>query len=85
MGGIQDAIGYECPAYARKFRTEEEALRFIQTRLPEWGRSLHRAVGFTFADFTWEASLLSHMLWFKIPIPDYMLEPTVGRFRLWRR
>lgn len=85
MGGIPDAIGYECPAHARKFRTKEDAQRFIQTDLPEWGLNLHRPIGFTFADFPLDATLLTNLLWFKMPIPEDMLKPTVGRLRLWRR
>lgn len=85
VGGVQDAIGYECPAHARKFLTEDEALRFIHTELPEWGRALHRPAALGFADFAWEGLGLGALLWHGKPIPDSMLEPTAGRLRLWRR
>lgn len=85
VGGVPDAIGYECPAHARKFRTEDEALRFIHTELPEWGRTLHRSAALDFADFIWDALGLATLLWLGEPIPDSMLGPTVGRLRLWRR
>ncbi len=85
IGGVPDAIGYDCPDHARKFRSEKDALRFIQTKLPEWGRGLHRPAGFTFADFSLDAVVLRGLLWHGLPIPDEVLEPTPGRLRLWRR
>lgn len=85
IGGIPDVIGYEVPDHARKFRAEEEALNFIRTELPGWGRELHRPVGACFADFdTADALQLRTMLWHGLEIPDSLLNPTVGRLRLWR-
>ncbi len=84
VGGVQDAIGYDTAAHARKFRTKEEARDFIQTQLPEWGRGLHEVVGLGYADFLWEASALSALLLQGIEIPDKVLEPTAGRLRIWR-
>ena len=86
MGGVPDAIGYDDSCHARKFYSEEDAARFIQTELPEWGRDLHRPVGLTFADFNVADGLeLRTMLWYGIEIPNDMLEPTAGRLRIWRR
>lgn len=85
VGGIPDAIGYEAPCHARKFRTKKDAAHFICAELPEWGRELHRPVGLTFAGFDeFEALPLRKMLWCGIEIPADMLEPTAGRLRLWR-
>ena len=85
VGGIPDAIGYEIPCHARKFRTKEDAAHFICGELPAWGRELHRPVGFTFADFDGADALqLRTMLWYGIEIPADMLEPTGGRLWLWR-
>ncbi len=84
-GGVPDAIGYECPAHARKFRTEDEAMRFIHTELPEWGRALHKPMAFGFSDFIWDSSELFVLLLHDDPIPNSMLEPTAGRLRIWRR
>ena len=85
IGGVPDAIGNETPAHAKKFRTEEDALNFIRTELPEWGRELHRPARLCFADFdTADALQLRTMLWYGIEIPDSLLEPTAGRLRLWR-
>ena len=84
IGGVPDAIGYECPAHARKFRTEDEAMRFIRTELPEWGQTLHKPAAFSFADFIWDASGLSILLLHGEHIPNSMLEPTAGRLRIWR-
>ena len=85
IGGVPDAIGYETPAHAKKFRTEEDALNFIRTELPEWGRELHKPAGLCFADFdTADALQLRTMLWYGLEIPDSLLEPTAGRLRLWR-
>ncbi len=85
IGGIPDVIGYEIPDHARKFRTEEDAMNFIRTELPEWGRELHKTTGLCFADFdTADALQLRTMLWYGIEIPDSLLEPTAGRLRLWR-
>lgn len=84
MGGVPDAIGYESAVHAKKFRTEEEAREFIQTRLPEWGRGLHRVVGLDFTGFFLDGIELSALLWFGITVPDKLLEPTPGRLRIWR-
>jgi len=86
IGGVEDAIGYDSSPHARKFRTEADAQNFIQTQLPEWGRDLHKAVGFGFADFPLlEATELTAMLWYGTEIPDRLLAPTAGRIRLWER
>ena len=85
MGGVSDAIGYDCFAHARKFRTEEDALQFIRTELPEWGRQLHKPIGLGVADFIWVVSEIAVMLRYGIEIPADMLEPTAGRLRIWRR
>lgn len=86
MGEVQDAIGYDNPEYAKKFRTEEEARRFIQTEIPEWGRETHRTVGLYFTDFdTADGLQLRTVLAYGIGIPDEMLEPKAGRLRIWRR
>lgn len=84
MCRVPDAIGYETAVHARKFRTEGEAEKFIQTQLPEWGRGLHRAVGLDFAGFFLDGIELSALLWFGITVPDKLLEPTPGRLRIWR-
>lgn len=85
IGGVPDAIGYETPAHAKKFRTEEDALNFIRTELPEWGRELHKPARLCFADFdTADTLQLRTMLWYGLEIPDSLLEPTAGRLRLWR-
>lgn len=83
VGGVPDAIGYDCSAHARKFRTEDEAQSFIQTNIPEWGRNLHRVVGLSF--YIWDAPELAIMLRHGIEIPDDMLEPTANRLRIWER
>ena len=85
MGGVPDAIGYDCCAHARKFRTEEDARQFLQNNIPEWGRELHKVVGFSSNDFIWDATGLVVMLWHGIEIPDDKLEPTAGRLRIWLR
>lgn len=85
MCGISGAIGYDCLAHARKFRTEEDARQFICTELPAWGRQLHKPVGFGVTDFAWEASGLATMLRYGIEIPADMLKSTAGRLRIWRR
>ena len=85
MGGVSDAIGYDCLAHARKFRTEEDALRFIRTELPEWGRQLHKPIGLGVTNFIWVVSEIAVMLRHGIEIPADMLEPTAGRLRIWRR
>lgn len=73
VGGVPDAIGYDCPAHVRKFRTEDEALRFIHTELPEWGRTLHRPAALGFADFTWDALGLATLLWLGVPNDTHYL------------
>lgn len=85
IGSVQDAIGYECAAHARKFRTGDETLHYIQTELPQWGRGLHRVASLDFAHFMYDSPVLTHLLWQDMPIPDEMLTPTAGRLRLWRR
>lgn len=85
MGGIPDAIGYECSAHARKFRSEDEALHFLQTQLPQWGHEVHRVVGLDSDDFTWDGIGLAILLRENIPIPDKLLEPAPDRLRIWRR
>ena len=85
LRGVSDAIGYDCFAHARKFRTEEDARQFICTELPAWGRRRHKPVGVGVTDFAWEASGLAAMLRYGIEIPADMLEPTAGRLRIWRR
>ncbi len=84
MGGVPDAIGYDTAAHARKFRTEDDALRYIHTELPEWGKALHKPVGLGFADFNGDVGL-SATLWYGLEVPDDMLMPTTGRLRIWRR
>lgn len=84
-GGVPDAIGYDCAAYARKFRTENDALNFIHTKMPEWGRTCHKPVAFSAPDFAWEALGLAAVLWLEEPIPEKMLAPTANRLRIWRR
>ena len=85
IDGIPDVIGYEIPDHARKFRTEADALNFIRTELPEWGRELHKTTELCFADFdSADALQLRTMLWYGIEISDDLLEPTAGRLRLWR-
>lgn len=81
LGGVPNAIGYDVPAHARKFRTEDDALNFIRTDLPEWGREHHRPVGIS--GFIWDFPGLTALLDQGIDIPDEMLLPTAGRLRLW--
>ena len=83
-GGMPNAIGYETAAHARKFLTETDALRFIHTELPEWGRALHRPAALDFADFIFDAPALSTLLRHGASIPDHLLKPTSGRLRIWR-
>ena len=83
-GGVPDAIGYGAVPHARKFRTEGEAQDFICTRLPEWGRKLHRAVSLSFLDFPMDAVNFRVMLRYGIEVPDEMLKPTAGQLRIWR-
>ncbi len=85
MGGVSDAIGYDRAAHARKFRTEDEALEFIHTKIPEWGRTCHRPVVLSASDFIWDAPGLSALLWQGKAIPKKMLMPTAGKLRIWRR
>lgn len=84
MGGVSDAIGYDCIAHARKFRTEEDAQQFIRTELPEWGRELHKPIGLGMIDFFGVVAEISIMLRYGAEIPDDLLEPTAGRLRIWR-
>ena len=81
-GGVPDAIGYDTPAHARKFRTEDDALNFIRANLPEWGRNHHRPV--SISGFLWDVPVLAVMLYHGLDIPDEMLPPTPGRLRIWR-
>lgn len=82
--GVPDAIGYDCAAHARKFRTEVETLDFIHTQMPEWGRSRHKPVALSASDFLWEAPGLAILLECEETIPEEMLAPTAGRLRIWR-
>lgn len=84
VGGVSDAIGYDSLAHARKFRTEEDALRFILTELPERGRELHKPKGLGAIDFFGVVAEISVMLRYGAEISDDMLEPTAGRLRIWR-
>lgn len=85
IGGMPDAIGYETAAHARKFPTEDDALRFIQTELPEWGRALHQPTAINPAGFIFEAPELFTLLHHGASIPGHLLRPTSGRLRIWRR
>ncbi len=85
MGGVADAIAYDTSDHAQKFRTEEDALHFIQTGLPAWGRDIHRPASFTRVDFGWDNPELMVLLRHGAPVPDQLLEPTAGRLRIWRR
>lgn len=84
-GGVPDAIGYDCAAHARKFRTETDALDFIHTQMPEWGRTCHKPVAFSALDFVWDALGLAAILWLEEPIPEEMLASTANRLRIWCR
>ena len=47
IGGVPDAVGYDEPLHAMKFRTYEEAQAYIDTQLPEWTRDCHRPAELT--------------------------------------
>lgn len=78
MGGVPEAIGYETPAHARKFRMEDDALNFIHADLPERRRGHHRPVSITL--FVWDASVLAVMLNQGIDIPDKIYKAPGGGF-----
>ena len=85
MGGVPDAIGYDSPEHARKFRTREEAQAYIDPQIPEWGRRCHQTVQFEASYFTWNCWGITSMLHACVPIPDHLMLPTPGRLRIWRR
>lgn len=85
-GGLPDAIGYDGAAHARKFRSVEDAQKFIRHRMPEWGRNSHcvsevKPWDILLAGLPMYAALFD----LDVPIPDVLLEPTVGRLLVWRR
>lgn len=84
IGGVPDAVGYDEPLHAMKFRTYEEAQAYIDAQLPEWARDCHRPAELTASHFTWLGCGITAMLRSGNPIPDRLLAPTPGRLRLWR-
>lgn len=84
MGGISDAIGYDIPPHAMKFRTREEAQDYITTKLPEWARDCHKVAELDASDFTWLYWGFTSMIHTYEPIPDRLLQATPGRLRIWR-
>lgn len=85
MGGIDDAIGYTEPQDAMKFRTREEAQEYIDTKLPEWGKTCHYPAEYCASDFMWHpiGTLLAFCS--NEVIPDQMLQPTPDLLRIWLR
>lgn len=84
MGGISDAIGYDIPPHAMKFRTREEAQDYINTKLPEWARDCRKVAELDALDFTWLYWGLTSMIHAYEPIPGRQLQATLGRLRIWR-
>ena len=85
IGGVLDAVGYDEPLHAMKFRTYEEAQAYIDAQLPEWAKDCHRPAELTASHFTWLGCGITAMLRNRQPIPDRLLAPTPGRLRLWIR
>ena len=90
IGGVADAIGYDKTAHARKYHTAEEAQKFIDTELPEWGRGYHHPVEVKPWDLLYCATPLQGALqaamWLPgVKISDDLLKPTPGRLLIWRR
>jgi len=84
MGGVPDAIGYDIPPHAMKFRTRDEAQDYITTKLPEWARDCHKVAELDASDFTWLYWGFTSMIHAYEPIPDRLLQATPGRLRIWR-
>ena len=84
MGGVLDAIGYDIPPHAMKFRTRDEAQDYITTKLPEWARDCHKVAELDASDFTWLYWGFTSMIHAYEPIPDRLLQATPGRLRIWR-
>jgi len=88
MGGMKDAIGYDCMEYARKFLSAESAKAYIDTVLPPWGRDSHHPAKVTFRDAGLSMPVLTLLLQLverDAEIPVELLEPAKGRLLIWRR
>lgn len=86
VGGVEDAIGYGELEDARKFLTREDAQSYIDSELPEWGRSLHHPEPV----FPWDllftkTPLAAYLRYHDLEIPPALLEPAKGRLLVWRR
>ena len=94
IGGVPDAVGYDEPLHAMKFRTYEEAQAYIDTSsrsgqetaivrrsLPPRilpGSAVELRLCSAAASRSRALGRLGQ------PIPDRLLAPTPGRLRLWR-
>ena len=84
--GMPDAIGYDTAAHARKFRSVVEPQDYIETKMPEWGRDIHRVAEVRPWDILLAGlPLFAYMCRLDEPIPDALLEPTQNRLLLWYR
>ena len=85
-GGVPDAIGYDTAAHARKFRSVKDAGDYIEHKLPDWGRGIHRISEVRSWDYLLDGlPLYAAMCTPDGPIPDTLLEPTKDRLQIWRR
>ena len=89
IGGVPDAVGYDEPLHAMKFRTYEEAQAYIDTssRSGQETAIVRRSLpprilpGSAVELYAISFSLSPPS---EKPIPDRLLAPTPGRLRLWR-
>ena len=79
IGGVPDAVGYDEPLHAMKFRTYEEAQAYIDTSSRS-GQETASSGGATASHFTWLGCGITAMLRSGKPIPDRLLAPTPAGF-----
>lgn len=84
-GGVKDAIGYDDKPCARKFLTEDDAVAFIGSELPVWGRNIHSVEEMVLYEIMLNCpNLFSALLGNNKEALRLALEPPENRLLIWR-